>query len=78
MIKSSLLIEYMDLYPNDNCCYDEPNDNVVITHDGKVYEQPETETDESFEDRLNRCKKTGENLFVKEWEIAKYNKDVLY
>ena len=78
MIEWELMEKYMDLYPDDTCCYDEPSDNAVIIHEGKAYRQPESETNETFKDRLERCEKSGENLFIREWELAKYKDNVDY
>ena len=78
MIDWNLMKQYMDLYPEDACCYDEPNDDVVITHNGKAYGQPETETNASFYDRLKRSREAGENLFIKEWDLKKYDNNVDY
>lgn len=80
MISYSCILKYRELYPNDYCAYSEPSDNVLVSNKktGNSFISSHEETDEIFLDRIERSKKTGENLFYKEWTRFEYKKDLIY
>lgn len=70
--------KYLELYAEDSCGYGEPSDRVLIEHGERCVIQPREETNEVFLDRIERCRKTGENLFLKEWPEFQYDEEVDY
>ncbi len=69
---------YIDQYPDDHCGFQVPGYYFKIEHEETMYIQPETETDESFVDRLERSRNAGRNLFYEEWDIFEYDGDCIY
>lgn len=79
MLTPKCIYEYRKQYPQDRCFYMEPSDIVIIINNkDKKYRQDIKETDIEFFDRLERSKKTGENLFYKEWEKFDFIEGVDY
>lgn len=79
MISYSCILKYREAYPDDYCAYGEPSDNVLICNNADIsVVSPPDETDEAFMDRLSRSKKSGENLFYKEWERFEYEEGKKY
>lgn len=67
---------YNKQYPKDDCGIDEGVGDIMIeSHNGSLYVPPESETKESFFERLDRSKEVGENLFYKEWLPIEYPYD---
>lgn len=69
---------YSSQYPDDHCGFQVPGYYFKIEHEETMYIQPETETDESFVDRLERSKKKRRNLFYEEWKSFEYDNENVY
>ncbi len=70
MVSYDSISKYWKQYPDGGIGYSEPDGGLMISNleNGKTYKAPANETDELFEDRLERSKKARRNLFFEEWE----------
>ena len=69
---------YREQYPDDYCGFQMPTGMFMIESEDTCYIQPETETDETFMDRIDRSRNQGRNLFYEEWETFEYDDDTEY
>lgn len=70
MLSSRCMQAYAASYPLDRCGLDEETETVIIERaDGLMaVREPAGETGTVFLKRLDRCRKTGRNLFFTEWD----------
>ena len=80
MLSGKSVYAYREQFDTDDCAFAEPSNNIMVTNpaNGKTYISPNAETDESFMNRLERCKIEQRNLFFEEWEEFVMKPDVVY
>lgn len=80
MISYASVLEYRRIYPDDICAYNEPGNGVIISNKttGLSFISPDSESDDTFLDRIARCGKENKNLFYEEWNTFENENGMIY
>lgn len=80
MLTEKNVYAYRKYFDTDNCAFAEPGNQIMIFNEktNTYHVSPPKETNETFMNRLERCKEEQRNLFLDEWQPFNYEDGKLY